>query len=44
MMYVLDNGTPSHAQWVRIGGDPAQLGNWPQLPGFTQPGMGAALW
>ena len=38
-MFVLDGPTPSHATWVRIGGDPAELGNWPQLPGFTPPGV-----
>jgi hypothetical protein len=39
MLYVLDNGTPSYSQWVRIGGDPAGIGNWPSLPDFSQPGM-----
>lgn len=38
-MFVLDGPTPSHAVWVRIGGDPAGLGNWPDLPGFTKPGV-----
>jgi hypothetical protein len=38
-MFVLDGPTPSHAVWVRIGGDPAKLGNWPNLPGFTNPGV-----
>ncbi|KAL2210725.1 hypothetical protein CC79DRAFT_527896 [Sarocladium strictum] len=38
-MFVLDGPTPSHAIWVRIGGDPAGLGNWPKLPGFTTPGV-----
>jgi hypothetical protein len=38
-LYVLDGPTPSVSQWVRIGGDPSQLGNWPNLPGFTQPGL-----
>ena len=32
-------GVPSKAVWVRIGGDPAQLGNWPQQAGFTVPGV-----
>lgn len=35
-MYVLDNGVPSHGQFVRIGGDPAGLGNWPPITGVTQ--------
>ncbi|KAF5353807.1 hypothetical protein D9758_010585 [Tetrapyrgos nigripes] len=40
-LFILDaSGTPSHSSWVRIGGDPSQLGNWPDLPGFTQPGVG----
>ncbi|KAG2002470.1 hypothetical protein CC2G_004661 [Coprinopsis cinerea AmutBmut pab1-1] len=39
MLFVLDGPTPSHAKWVRIGGDPAGLGNWPDLPGFTLPGV-----
>ena len=38
-LFVLDNGTPSHSQWVRIGGDPAKLGNWPPYPDFTRPGV-----
>lgn len=36
---ILDGPTPSVSQWVRIGGDPSELGNWPQLPGFTTPGL-----
>lgn len=41
-MYLLDaNGIPSNATWVRIGGDPAKLGNWPKFPDFTLPGTGA---
>lgn len=32
-------GVPSRAVWVRIGGDPAQLGNWPQQGGFKLPGV-----
>lgn len=38
-MFVLDGPTPSHAVWVRIGGDPAGLGDWPDLPGFSTPGI-----
>ena len=39
-VYVLDSsGTPSVSQWVRIGGDPAGIGNWPQFPDFTVPGV-----
>jgi hypothetical protein len=37
-LFILDGPTPSHSVFVQIGGDPAQLGNWPQLPGFTLPG------
>lgn len=40
MLFVLDNGTPSVGQWVRIGGDPGRLGMWPNFPDFTLPGMG----
>jgi hypothetical protein len=40
-VFVLDGPTPSHSQWVRIGGDPGELGNWPNFPDFTLPGMGA---
>ncbi|KAJ8496398.1 hypothetical protein ONZ51_g1161 [Trametes cubensis] len=39
-LWVLDGPTPSHSNWVRIGGDPAELGNWPNLPDFTRPGVG----
>ena len=40
-LFVLDSyGTPSVSQWVRIGGDPAQLGNWPSgFSDFTIPGV-----
>lgn len=38
-MFVLDGPTPSRAVWVRIGGDPAGIGNWPSVPGFTPPGL-----
>ncbi|KAF7193724.1 WSC domain-containing protein [Pseudocercospora fuligena] len=40
-LFLLDGaGVPSHAIWVRVGGDPGQLGNWPKAEGFTLPGMG----
>lgn len=39
MMFVLDGPTPSVGQFVRIGGDPAELGNWPKLTGFNLPGV-----
>lgn len=39
MMFVLDGPTPSVGVFVRIGGDPASLGNWPNLPGFQLPGV-----
>ncbi|KAH8590515.1 WSC domain-containing protein [Bisporella sp. PMI_857] len=39
MMFVLDGPTPSVGQYVRIGGDPAGLGNWPNLPAFQLPGV-----
>ncbi|KAH9169414.1 copper radical oxidase [Lactarius sanguifluus] len=38
-LFVLDGATPSHGVFVRIGGDPASLGKWPALPGFTLPGV-----
>ena len=34
MFFVLDEPTPCVGQFVRIGGDPAGLGNWPSLPPF----------
>ncbi|KAF2025478.1 galactose oxidase [Setomelanomma holmii] len=40
-MFVLDGPTPSHATWVRIGGDPGNLGNWPNAEAFKPlPGTG----
>ncbi|KAH9946755.1 hypothetical protein B0H21DRAFT_388973 [Amylocystis lapponica] len=39
-LWVLDGPTPSHSSWVRIGGDPAELGNWPNFPDFSLPGVG----
>ncbi|KAF8346395.1 copper radical oxidase [Amanita rubescens] len=38
-LFILDGPTPSHSQWIRIGGDPGQLGLWPNAPGFTPPGI-----
>lgn len=38
-MFVLDNGTPSFSKYVRIGGDPASLGNWPPFNDFIKPGV-----
>nr|ABD61575.1 copper radical oxidase [Phanerodontia chrysosporium] len=37
-LFVLDGPTPSHSHWVRIGGDPGRLGEWPNFPDFTLPG------
>lgn len=33
-LFVLDGPTPSTSVYVRIGGDPASLGNWPNYPDF----------
>ncbi|KAL5323613.1 hypothetical protein ACEPPN_008152 [Leptodophora sp. 'Broadleaf-Isolate-01'] len=39
-VFVLDGGVPSLSQWVRIGGDPGELGNWPTgLSSFDTPGL-----
>ncbi|KAI9440955.1 copper radical oxidase [Lactarius indigo] len=38
-LFILDGRTPSHGVFIRIGGDPAKLGNWPALPGFHLPGV-----
>ena len=38
-LFILDGPTPSHSVWVRIGGDPAKIGNWPNFPDFTLPGV-----
>jgi hypothetical protein len=41
ILFVLDGPTPSHAKWVRIGGDPGKLGNWPTAAAFKPlPGVG----
>lgn len=37
--FVLDGGIPAVGVYVRIGGDPAKLGNWPKFPDFTVPGV-----
>ncbi len=43
-MFVLDNDTPSTATWVRIGGDPGRLGDWPNTPSFQPlPGVGPVV-
>ncbi|THG96101.1 hypothetical protein EW026_g5677 [Hermanssonia centrifuga] len=38
-LFILDGPTPSFSHWVRIGGDPARLGDWPDFPDFTLPGV-----
>ncbi|KAL8818170.1 MAG: hypothetical protein Q9223_003134 [Gallowayella weberi] len=38
-LFILDGPTPSMSTFVRIGGDPAQLGNWPPSKTFTKPGI-----
>ncbi|KAL8771823.1 MAG: hypothetical protein Q9209_002761 [Squamulea sp. 1 TL-2023] len=38
-LFILDGPTPSMSTFVRIGGDPAELGNWPQSKTFTKPGV-----
>jgi Domain of unknown function (DUF1929) len=38
-MFVLDGPTPSHSVFVRIGGDPGSIGNWPATGGFNLPGV-----
>ena len=38
-LFVLDGPTPSHGVFVRVGGDPAQIGNWPNAAGFNPPGV-----
>jgi hypothetical protein len=41
-MFVLDGPTPSHGKWVRIGGDPGNLGDWPNADAFHPlPGSGS---
>lgn len=37
--FVLDGGVPAVGVFVRIGGDPARLGDWPKSNGFTRPGV-----
>jgi len=38
-LFILDGPTPSHGVFIRIGGDPGQIGKWPNLPGFNPPGV-----
>jgi hypothetical protein len=38
-LWILDGPTPSTATYVRIGGDPGKLGNWPNFPDFSAPGI-----
>ncbi|QIW95400.1 hypothetical protein AMS68_000918 [Peltaster fructicola] len=43
-MFVLDNNNiPSNATWIRIGGDPGDLGSWPAFPDFNVPGQGPVI-
>lgn len=38
-LFILDGPTPSFSHWVQIGGDPGRLGDWPNFPDFTLPGV-----
>ncbi|KAL8765596.1 MAG: hypothetical protein Q9209_007378 [Squamulea sp. 1 TL-2023] len=38
-LFLLDGPMPSVSTWIRIGGDPAGLGNWPPGPSFKKPGV-----
>jgi hypothetical protein len=38
-LFILDGPTPSNSSFVRIGGDPGSLGNWPDFPDFSIPGV-----
>lgn len=40
-VFLLDGPTPSKSIFVRIGGDPGAIGNWPNFADFTKPGVGA---
>jgi hypothetical protein len=37
--FILDGGVPAVGVYVRIGGDPAALGNWPNFADFSRPGV-----
>ncbi|KFY89652.1 hypothetical protein V500_05562 [Pseudogymnoascus sp. VKM F-4518 (FW-2643)] len=39
-LFLLEGGVPSKSQYVRIGGDPGNLGAWPKLADFNVPGSG----
>lgn len=38
-IFVLEDGIPAMGTYVRIGGDPGELGNWPPGDDFTRPGI-----
>ncbi|KXJ88041.1 hypothetical protein Micbo1qcDRAFT_124031 [Microdochium bolleyi] len=38
-LFYLVDGVPAVGTYVRIGGDPGNLGNWPAYPDFTVPGV-----
>ncbi|KAI2618886.1 glyoxal oxidase N-terminus-domain-containing protein [Hypoxylon sp. NC1633] len=38
-LFVVQDGIPAVGTFVRIGGDPGMLGNWPGGDDFTRPGM-----
>lgn len=42
-LFALEGGVPSKSVYVRIGGDPANLGSWPVFPDFDAPGPGDAV-
>ena len=38
-LFVVDGGVPAIGTYIHIGGDPAGLGNWPDVDGFPLPGV-----
>jgi hypothetical protein len=38
-LWVLNGPTPSRSTFVRIGGDPGRVGEWPAVGGFSLPGV-----
>lgn len=45
-IFLLDGARPGKGLWIRVGGeiaDAAGIGNWPNVPGITVPGLGPVV-
>ena len=42
-LHIVEDGTPSKSIWIRVGGDPVNLYQWPQNPSFSLTELGSSV-